>query len=295
MDKVLFSVITLFVITILIIGMCLDKSKRANNILNREVENFSNQEKQRDIDKENELENTYQLFQYEPYRKQEGFGSVIEGLDIGKQIARALMKPFQPLIDFFEKVKRAFEQIPVRVNAFNTAFKWVGEGIKLEFVNLGKGLELGFDDLFDVVKTFGTCGITFFTNLRTCILWYMLDWIGKTIYAILVEFPVYMIKLFTSIDLQYIVDMINCLLEELDGLCFKYLCFHCFHFPQWVINSCYSCQLKEKATKMDFDWNVTIPNLLNEPAIDFHKAKNYFNATFSENPDKVDEPNNDTK
>jgi hypothetical protein len=114
-DKVIVSVISLFIITILTFELYLDKIYRASKMLNREVENFSNQNKQRSYDEKERVEDDYQTFQYEPYEKQEGFTPVIEGLDTGKKIVRAFTKPFQPLIDFFKRVKEAFEGIPVRV------------------------------------------------------------------------------------------------------------------------------------------------------------------------------------
>lgn len=260
--------------------MYLDKYDKATKILNREVENFSNQ-KNMQIEEEKELiEKNYQKFEYEPYEKQEGFTPIREGLDIGGSIIRALQKPFQPLIDFFNDLIEAFKSIPKRVAAFGDAFKDVGDGIKLEFVNLGKGIDLGFNDFFNVVGILGQCGIKSLKNFRSCIMWYILDWIGTTLYAVFVELPVFVIKKFSGIDLQPYVDMIICFIKEIDAVCFEYTCYHFIHFPDWVIEDCYSCKFEESVAKLSLDWNETIPNLLNEPKRKFKSAERNFKKTF---------------
>ena len=284
-EKLALSFITLGILTVLIIGMYLDKNSKATQILNREVENFSNQKKQRDIDEKDQIEEDYQSFQYEPYEKQEGFKSnpkSVEGMkSIGDQILSAFTKPFKPLIDFFNKLIDAFKQIPRRVNDFSAAFKYVGIGIEDEFKYLGLSLKTGFNDVFNVVGTLGNCGINYLTNFRTCIMWYILDCIGSTIYAVFVALPIWIFLQVSGKDLEpYVVDII-CQIDKLDALCFKYTCFHFCHFPDWVIRDCFTCNFESAVATLKRDWTVTIPEYMNRPNQDFNNAKDKFKASFS--------------
>lgn len=287
-EKVIIALITLVLLTILIIKMVTEKCDKNTQILNRQIENFTNKRERHEADQKEQIENEYQSFQYEPYQKQEGFRSCpknIEGMaSIGDQIMRAFQKPFQPLIDFFNKLIKAFAEIPIRVKHFGDAFTDVGDGIKMEFNNLGESLTLGFDDAFDVIGTLGTCGINYLTNFRTCIIWYILDCVGTTLYGVFVELPVFAILKISGLDLQPYVDMIICLCNALDKFCFEYTCYHIFHFPDWVIRDCYSCNFQDKVDKLNKDWTQTIPNLLIAPTQKFQSAKHNFEATISSNP-----------
>lgn len=282
-EKVIIAIISLGILTIFIVKMYLEKG----HIRDMKTENFENRGQKKNSDEKKKLEEDYQSLEYEPYQKVEGFRSnpkIVEGLDIGKEIIKSLSKPFKPVIDFFAKVKKAFEDIPKRAKRFGNAFKYVGDGIKLEFVNLGKSLDLGFNDLFDVVGTLGGCSITYLKNFRSCIIWYIFDCIGTTLYAAFVELPVFVILQLSGIKLQPMVDMIHCFINEMDAICYKYTCFHFIHFPDWVIRDCYSCHFQDKVDKLAKDWTKTIPDLLNEPAKKFAQAKSNFEASFSGNP-----------
>jgi hypothetical protein len=286
-EKVLLSVISIGTLTLLIIGMYLEKFDKATLMLHRNIENFSNNKKERERDEKNQVEKDYQSFQYKPYEKQEGFRSnpkVIEGLDIGKSIRDAFMKPFKPLIEFFQKVKKAFEDIPKRAKNFGDAFKYVGDGIKLEFVNLGKSLDLGFNDIFDVIGTAGNCGVHWISSFRTCFPWYCLDGFLQLLYSMFITLPVYIIKVISGIDLEPYVLQIICLIDQLDALCFEYTCWHFNRFPDWVIAECYSCKLNDKVNKLKLDWRKTIPDLLNAPAQKFSDAKHKFESVFAADP-----------
>lgn len=271
--KPIYACISFIVITSLIAMMYLEKNDTATKILNREIENFDNQNKKKKIFDED--------YEYLPYEKQEGFTPIIEGLNIGRSIRKAFMKPFKPLIDFFNKLKSAFESLPGRIASFSTAFQKVGEGIKLEFINLGKSLDMGFGDVFDVVGTIGNCGIKTLTNIRTCMIWYIIDLVFSTLYSIFVDLPVFIIYHITGFDVQPYVDTINCLIEELDAMCFEYTCYHFIHFPDWVIETCYTCKFQDKVDKLNKDFKRTIPGLLNEPANKFYEAKINFEKVFS--------------
>ena len=212
---------------------------------------------------------------------QEGF---VEGMDdpIGDKIKDAF-KPLNDIKEFMDKIGRFFESIPGRINNFIGAFKEVGDGINLEFVNLGKSLDMGLRDVFNVVGRAATCGISMIKNFRNCILYYLMDWIGKCLYNLFVEFPVFIIKLVTSgkVDLKpIVVDRIVNVFKKLDKMLHKKTGVHFMHFPDSVVNMCYSCSFDKEVAQLTHDWTDTIPNLLNEPAQKFTDAKHKFESVF---------------
>ena len=231
-------------------------------------------------------------FEFESYEKQEGFNNIIEGLstgDIEKNLKNtfekplhavrdALKGPLDEMMNFFRDVKRAFLSIPIRARAFKIAFNEVGEGIKLEFDNLGKSLKLGFDDIFDLIDTVGKCGIKTIENFRICVIWYIMDLVGATLYSIIVVLPVFITFMITGFNLQPYVDEVNKTVSYIDSLFFNLTCYHLFQFPQWVIDACYTCEFKDKVNKINIDWKKTIPDLLQAPISKFIDSGNSFKA-----------------
>jgi hypothetical protein len=226
---------------------------------------------------------------------QEGFG-LQEGMSdpIGDKIKDAferpfndmkdaITKPFNDIKEFMDKIGRFFESIPRRINDFIGAFREVGDGINLEFVNLGKSLDLGLLDVFNVVGRAATCGIDMIKNFRNCILYYLLDWIGKMMYGVFVEFPVFIIKMVSGgkVDLKpIVVDKIVNIFKKLDKMLHKSTGVHFMHFPDSVLNMCYYCSFDKEVAQLTHDWTDTIPNLLNEPAQKFTNAKHKFESVF---------------
>ena len=282
--KCIFAIILLVLLTYFISMMFIDKNKQLlqnESDMKKDVMKITESFMNEMIEKNEKKESDYE---YESYEKQkEGFQStpLIEGLDIARDIMKAFRKPFQPLIDFFEKLKDAFESIPRRVNNFGNAFKGFGKGIELEFVNIGKSLDLGFSDIFNVIGTIGGCGIKSLTNLRSCMIWYIMDCIGTTIYATFVELPIFILKMITGYNIQPYVDKVHCLIEMIDEIVFSYTCYHIIHYPDWVIEKCYTCKFQDKVDKVNRDWNKTIPDLMNEPNKIFKQSEDDFKSVFT--------------
>jgi hypothetical protein len=197
-------------------------------------------------------------------------------------IKDAIMKPINEIANIVNTIDEAFKSIPKRAKMFRHAFENVGEGIKLEFINIGESLDIGFKDIFSFIRAAGDCGVKYVTNLRSCMIWYILDLIGTTIYNIFVVLPVFIVKFITGFNLQPYVDLVHKYIDILDSY-FKYFtCGDSFlHFPPWVIKLCYSCDLEREIKKIDRDWNETIPKLLNEPAGVFDFAGKQFKNVFS--------------
>lgn len=226
------------------------------------------------------------------YEKQEGFSTIIEGLDIGKEMRKTFEKPFNKMKDelgdplkkifeFVDNVKRAFESIPKRAKAFRTAFDETGQGIKMQFDNLGESLKIGFGDVFDLIDAVGTCSINTIKNFRICVIWYIMDLIGTTLYNIIVALPIFITRTITGFNFQPYVDEVKKVIDYIDSLFFDFTCHHLFRFPQWVINSCYSCNFDSQVARIKTDWKTTIPALLKAPISKFEKAGSSFKAVIS--------------
>lgn len=128
----------------------------------------------------------------------------------------ALKGPLDEMMSFFKDIGRAFQSIPIRARAFDKAFKLVGEGIKLEFDNLGKSLKMGFNDVFGLIDSVGKCGIKTIENFRICVIWYIMDLVGATLYSIIFVLPVFITFMITGFDLQLYVDEVNKCISYMD-------------------------------------------------------------------------------
>lgn len=287
-ERLLLSTLVLGTMTVLIVTFYKNKDnvndfneKKMVNEYQNIMENFTNINEDEDED------------EYEPYEQQkEGFqASVIEGLNIGKEIIKGLTKPFKPVIDFFDKVKKFADTLPGRFKSFSNGFKNIGAGLGSLFVGIGKSLEIGIPDIFNVVGAVGKCAVKSYTNFRTCLIWYILDLIGSTLFIIFIDLPLFALKFCTGIDLRPYVDMVLCNLEELDVMVYKRYCFHIIHFPDWVIEKCYSCNYQRHVDKLNRDFNLnkgddgkfihpapegSIPYYMNKPKKLFAEANNDF-------------------
>ena len=282
--RCVFAVIFIGLLTYFIAMMFLEKDKiklEKKMGLEKDIFQFKESFLHESFVKKEEKEMEYEYKSYE--KQKEGFQTtpIVEGLDIARDIVKAFTKPFQPLIDFFNKLKDAFESLPGRINKFGNAFKGFGKGVELEFVNIGKSLDLGFSDIFNVIGTIGGCGIKSLTNLRSCMIWYIMDCIGTTIYAIFVELPVFIVKFVIGYNIQPYVDKIHCMIETIDAIIFDFTCYHIIHYPDWVIEKCYTCQFQDKVDKVNVDWNQTIPDLMNAPNKIFKQAGDDFKSVFT--------------
>lgn len=242
---------------------------------------------------------------------------------------RAFEDAFNPILDKlksgFDPMIKGFTKFIDEVNniihniipQIGKDFQWAGEdignGIKLEFTNLGIGLKTGFQDVFEYIGLFKlvfiyiddffkkyigsriNCGLEKIGNLRTCFIFYFMDMIGHIIYYVLVKMPIWIIKLITNgyVDLQPSVnlgtDMINCV----DDFIYGTIGYHIIHYPQWVLDKCYLCtkikdipafpvkSFKDQAHKLNIDWNKAIPELLDQPKLLFNDAGKQLKAAFN--------------
>jgi hypothetical protein len=290
-EKFLLSILVLGTMSVIVVTFYKNKEDIDNSNEKKMVDEFQNIMENFTTKDEDEDEK-----EYEPYEPQkEGFqASVIEGLDIGKEIIKGLTKPFKPVIDFFNAVKKFADTLPGRLRSFASAFKNLGYGLKAFFTSTAKSLELGVPDIFNVIGSAGKCAVKRVVNFKSCVIWYMLEIIGNTLYSIFVGLPIFAFKFCTGIDLQPYVDIVFCYLEELDKLVFKNYCFHFMHFPEEVIERCYECDYQRHIDKLNKDFNLnkvgeypdrdypdpppngTIPHYMNKPKKNFADAKRDF-------------------
>ena len=203
------------------------------------------------------------------------------GGGIGGEIERAIKKPIQPLIDFVERVKKVFDGLQDREDNLNIAFELVGRGIETEFESIGKSFKLGFLDIFYLVGAAGECGIKFARNLRSCILWYLMDAIGSLVYAVFVELPLFVVNELFGVHLRSYVDDLNDALREMDDEIYNLTGYSVMHFPQDVIEKCYSCDVSGQVNKLKDDFEKVIPGYMNEPNQIFLEARDKFVAVFT--------------
>ena len=286
-QKGILILLTLGIITFLIIKLFNHQNKaiiiqqemmaidKENNVLDESVNRLSN-------------ENIIDGVMYDAYNTQEGLkglkgiGDMMnKGFDKAKKdlakpfqaLKDTLLKPINDIIGAIDKVKNFFNNI-------RDGFKEINQGIELEFINLGKSIKLGFYDIFNVVGTFGECGINTLVNIRTCILWYILDLIGTTLYNVIVRLPVFTVQMITGFNLQPFVDIVNCSLEKIDMIFYDLTCNHIFHFPDWVNKLCYTCKYEDAVNDINYDFKVKIPKLMQEPVDKFNSAANHFKRAF---------------
>ena len=253
-----------------------------------------------------------------------------EGLDMpsGDQIGNMIKDGFMSL---FDKIKNGFDQMVASImgiinkiqNFFDHtlrdigqdleyAFEDIGNGIKLEFKNLGIGLKTGFQDIFEYMTLFKyvfsyiddvftkyigsriNCGLQKIGKIRSCFIFYFMDMIGHILYYVFVFMPVWIIKLVTNgfIDLQPSVDLGQNMIDCIDDFSYGMSGYHIVHYPQWVLDECYLCKLKDmpafplkpfqdQAHKINIDWNKALPELLNQPLDLFKDAGYKFKSAFN--------------
>jgi hypothetical protein len=261
------------------------------------------------------------------FRKtQEGLSDIP---DIGNLIKTGFNDAFKPIQDFFKKtfeepiheiitvIKEAekfFESIPSRLDDIKNGMDGIGEGIKMEFDNLGVALKTGFGDIFTFVGLFKymfsyvneffntyigsriNCGIEKISKFRDCFMYYFFDLIGYTLYYVFIELPIWVIKLITGQDLQPGVDMVQRTILCMDEFIYGMVGFHITKYSKSVFDECYICHnlkdmpefpvkpFKEQIHKINVDWNKAIPEYLNQPKSVFEDSGNQFKAAFSDNP-----------
>jgi len=124
-------------------------------------------------------------------------------------------------------------------------------------------LALGFESLFKGVAQFGVfmlyslefmlthlfCFLKIVFTAPSCVIWYIIETIGKIIYLI----PMFFFALLTIIGLdgKAIETGIWDGLENIDTLTFSLIGIHIIHYPKWIRDQCYNCRRLKMGTVGD--------------------------------------------
>lgn len=264
------SIASIAVITITIC-MIFEPQTIENITMKKVVEDNSEDicsDNSRDNEPEFESFTGRKTMEYTPY--QEGFQ---EGLKSLEDVGRDLENIGRAIVHFFEalaKLKEMGEGIDELFRGIGQILANSGEAAGIVAVDIGNIIEKSFE-----------CGLQLMKNFRICIVWYILDMILHFFKAVLITFPIFVLKELTGYDLTWSVnyvydeilvpldDMINtaCTVTS-EGSC------HIIHFPQWVIDDCYSCSVQEQVDKIQDDYNNTIPDLIQRPIDRIHEGGN---------------------
>jgi hypothetical protein len=124
-------------------------------------------------------------------------------------------------------------------------------------------LALGFESLFKGIAQFGVfmlyslefmlthlfCFLKIIFTAPSCVIWYIIETIGKIIYLV----PMFFFALLTIIGLdgKALEKGIWNGLENLDTLTFSVLGIHIIHYPKWIRDQCYNCRRLKMGTVGD--------------------------------------------
>ena len=290
-EKVQLSAVILILLIIVLYFTFLDKT-----YVQRSSESFVEYHDY-DSDEESESEASEEP-EFEPYTRQEGFTSfrrqdnfqegfgVSDITDFFNKIGDAFKEVEHLYNEFIDKVRDLFNNLVVSIKSFfdklhqlgprfqrwSNSFTEVGQGMNMFFDNFGQGMKLGFDDVFDLIRISGSCGIKFITNFCTCLIFYVTDMFFSLFKSVFYTFPLTCFKNM-GLDLFYLGEnLYDSLLEPLDEIAYGVVGLHFLHYPNWVLEDCYTCNVMDAVNKIDNDWKTTIPDLLTAPKHVFDEA-----------------------
>ena len=266
------------------------------------------------------------------YENMNTHDSTIEGLDnIGDSIKNAFEKPFNKMkdginkfandvksaferipaeaqkllkkdplngivgkmIDFGDKIDKAFTEVPRRFNKFGKAFRDIFEGVGLEIKGVFDGLGDGFDDIGILLKYFGIflqtyveCGVKYIRNFTSCVFYYIIDAILRMLY-LPVSFSLWLLKSYANKDLYRTEALFWTYMWKLNDFIYSLAKFNILKWPKSVRDLCYNCDrlkvaaLKREAEYVDYDFRHGIANKLQAGKDKINQAKDEFLQVFS--------------
>jgi len=91
------------------------------------------------------------------------------------------------------------------------------------------------------------CFMRILFSAPSCMLWYILETMGKILYLLTIGLVVAVFGL-VGIDLKPLEKMFWKFMEYLDKVIFGLTGFHIIHFPRWVRDQCYNCKRLKTST-----------------------------------------------
>lgn len=169
---------------------------------------------------------------------------------------------FNKVGDIFNKVGDAFKEIEkVRdwilyivdlIKGLGPRFTKLGNGIKNINVALYYMVATAFSDalptigtdVFSLVYGGGECLAHFAKNFRSCLLYWLMDYVSEVIYSIFVLLPVYVFDaLFPNLNLNSWVKEGKRSVEYVDEIIVNMIGYSCIHYPESILNDCYRCDV----------------------------------------------------
>jgi hypothetical protein len=146
-------------------------------------------------------------------------------------------------------------------------------GIGLSAMHLGEIVPMVFLDwlmilgyMFEFVKTYTVCSVYFLTNIKNCILYYVIEMFGVLLYMP-IRIMLLIFKLF-GVNLYPLEKKVWESLDKLDRYVVGNLGFHIIYWPKAIRNQCFNCKrlkidiLMQRAGDVGDDFFVKIPALI---------------------------------
>jgi len=151
--------------------------------------------------------------------------------------------------------------LPEHILAFAEGSIWlILAGLDI-FIEIIYDLSLTFYDLIILFSDITRCGLTWSENLPTCLLWYLLDVFIYLLVMVFIWLPIMIIRIFTfgtvdvnpmylflfgvkgypDVDQGYIKE--DGILAKMSHMCYRYTGYEFIHFPDFILNKCYSCDI----------------------------------------------------
>ena len=205
--------------------------------------------------------------------------SVIDGID-------TMIENFIRIVCFLNKSGSRFRNL-------SSSFENIFEGVIEEFVAVGYALEMGFTSISSLVyhvslfiESYINCGVKFFSNIISCLPFYLLDIVGYILY-LPITITLWIFSTFLGMDFyakeKQAWNGINILSDAL----FPYLGFHLVHYPKHIRENCYSCVrlksniINKKADEVDTTFTEDIPEVLRNASDKIQRGAKQFNEVFA--------------
>lgn len=163
------------------------------------------------------------------------------------------LKGIDVMIQDFNRIICMFNTFPNRIDNIFAGVDSIFIGIGEQLGLYGKAAGIVFketstlvDRSFLLLDTYLQCGLKFLVNFPKCIIFYLLDIIGKLLYLPII-LVLWISKFFLGIDLYYIEKDIWKAIENGNAFFFSIFGFHLIHFPKSIREDCYVCIRLRKA------------------------------------------------
>ena len=207
-----------------------------------------------------------------------------------ERIGQELRRPFDQAGELFKKginqagdgIKKTGNSISGPFTDFISRLRRVGDGISdiflgmgEQFVGLGNGLRLGFEDSAILLEYTGEyfitnilCALKGLVYFPFCAFFYMVDIVGKVIYL-----PIHIILYIISVTVnKKIYDKEAYFWKQIHAYdnvyIYQRIGFYLTHWPKNIRDACYNCKrlksvvLKRKANDVNTDFTEKMPALL---------------------------------